>query len=87
MLMVFSYAHSGVGVLLGYGFLFFMLIVLFFMLMVFSVMLAVLSFMLLVSFFMLMVSFFMLRVLFFMRHCGKRSRWGVLVQNVIVRRV
>ena len=42
-------------------------------------MLAVLSFMLLVSFFMLMVSFFMLRVLFFMRHCGKRSRWGVLV--------
>ena len=55
--------------------------------MVFSVMLAVLSFMLLVSFFMLMVSFFMLRVLFFMRHCGKRSRWGVLVQNVIVRRV
>ena len=25
----FSYAHSGVGVLLGYGFLFFMLIVLF----------------------------------------------------------
>ena len=38
-------------------------------------------------FFMLMVSFFMLRVLFFMRHCGKRSRWGVLVQNVIVRRV
>ena len=64
----FSYAHSGVGVLLGYGFLFFfMLLVLFFMLMVFSVMLAVLSFMLLVSFFMLMVSFFMLRVLFL---CG-----------------
>ena len=53
----------------------------------FPVMLAVLSFMLLVSFFMLMVPFFMLKVLFFMRHCGKRSRWGVLVQNVIVRRV
>ena len=65
-----------------------MLTVLCFMLKVFSVMRAVLSFMLMVSFFMLMVSFFMLmvsffalRVLIFMRHCGKRSRWGVLVQN------
>ena len=31
--------------------------------------------------------FFYAKGSFFMRHCGKRSRWGVLVQNVIVRRV
>ena len=92
----FSYAHSGVGVLLGYGFLFFMLLVLFFMLMVFSVMLAVLSFMLLVSFFMLMVSFFMLRVLFLCGTVGSGHVGGPsaecncqegLVQNVIVGRL
>ena len=86
MLMVFFLMlTAGLVCFWGMGFFFYAYSA-FFMLMVFSVALAVLSFMLLVSFFMLMV-FFMLRVLFFMRHCGKRSRWGVLVQNVIVRRV
>ena len=86
-MVFFLMLTAGLVCFWGMGFFFFYAYSAFFMLMVFSVMLAVLSFMLLVSFFMLMVSFFMLRVPFFMRHCGKRSRWGVLVQNVIVRRV